>query len=113
MHPAKASVVTDLNKRLNDSPFIFVADYTGLNVMQFSELRTRLDKAGARCQVVKNSYLRLAAKGAGLPDLGELRGQFTVPETLPPDCAHPTSPAPRSPNACSRRCPGQLCTDRP
>jgi large subunit ribosomal protein L10 len=78
MHPAKASVVTDLNKRLNDSPFIFVADYTGLNVMQFSELRTRLDKAGARCQVVKNSYLRLAAKGAGLPDLGELRGQNAI-----------------------------------
>jgi large subunit ribosomal protein L10 len=78
MHPAKASVVTDLNKRLNDSPFIFVADYTGLNVIQFSELRTRLDKAGARCQVVKNSYLRLAAKGAGLPDLGELRGQNAI-----------------------------------
>ena len=78
MHPAKASVVTDLNKRLNDSPFIFVADYTGLNVMQFSELRTRLDKAGARCSVVKNSYLRLAAKGAGLPDLGELRGQNAI-----------------------------------
>ena len=78
MHPAKASVVTDLNKRLNDSPFIFVADYTGLNVMQFSELRSRLDKAGARCSVVKNSYLRLAAKGAGLPDLGELRGQNAI-----------------------------------
>ena len=78
MHPAKASVVTDLNKRLNDSPFIFVADYTGLNVTQFSELRTRLDKAGARCSVVKNSYLRLAAKGAGLPDLGELRGQNAI-----------------------------------
>jgi len=78
MHPAKASVVTDLNKRLNDSPFIFVADYTGLNVIQFSELRTRLDKAGARCSVVKNSYLRLAAKGAGLPDLGELRGQNAI-----------------------------------
>ena len=78
MHPAKASVVTDLNKRLNDSPFIFVADYTGLNVTQFSELRTRLDKAGARCSVVKNSYLRLAVKEAGLPDLGELRGQTAI-----------------------------------
>ncbi|GDX11022.1 50S ribosomal protein L10 [Verrucomicrobiota bacterium] len=78
MHPAKAFIVNDLNKRLNDSPFIFVADYTGLNVIQFSELRNRLDKAGARCSVVKNSYLRLAAKGAGLPDLGELRGQNAI-----------------------------------
>ena len=78
MHPAKASVVTDLNKRLNDSPFIFIADYTGLNVSQFSELRSRLDKAGARCSVVKNSYLRLAVKGAGLPDIGELKGQTAI-----------------------------------
>lgn len=78
MHPAKAFIVNDLNKRLNDSPFIFVADYTGLNVIQFSELRNRLDKAGARCSVVKNSYLRLAAKGTGLPDLGELRGQNAI-----------------------------------
>jgi large subunit ribosomal protein L10 len=78
MHPAKASIVTDLNKRLNDSPFVFVADYTGLNVTQFAELRTRLDKAGARCTVVKNSYLRLAVKEAGLPDLGELRGQTAI-----------------------------------
>ena len=49
MHPAKASIVTDLNKRLNDSPFLFVADYTGLKVSQFAELRTRLWNAGARC----------------------------------------------------------------
>lgn len=78
MHPAKASIVTDLNKRLNDSPFLFVTDYTGLDVTQFSELRTRLDKAGARCTVVKNSYLRLAVKEAGLPDLGELKGQTAI-----------------------------------
>src|SRR5436190_4794011 len=78
MHPAKASIVTELNKRLNDSPFVFVTDYTGLNVTQFSELRTRLHKAGARCIVVKNSFLRLAAKEAGLPDLGELVGQTAV-----------------------------------
>jgi large subunit ribosomal protein L10 len=78
MHPAKASIVTDLNKRLNESPFLFVTDYTGLDVTQFSELRTRLDKAGARCTVVKNSYLRLAVKEAGLPDLGELKGQTAI-----------------------------------
>jgi large subunit ribosomal protein L10 len=78
MHSAKASIVTDLNKRLNDSPFIFVTDYTGLDVAQFAELRTRLDKAGARCTVVKNSFLRLAVKAAGLPDIGELRGQTAI-----------------------------------
>jgi len=78
MHPAKANIVGDINKKLNASPFLFIADYTGLDVVQFSELRNRLDKAGARCHVVKNSFLRLAAKDAGLPDLGELRGQNVV-----------------------------------
>ncbi len=78
MHPAKATIVTDLNQKLNASPFLFIADYTGLNVIQFSDLRTRLHKAGARVLVVKNSFLRLAAKEAGLPDLGELRGQTAV-----------------------------------
>ena len=78
MHPAKATVVSDLNKRLNDSPFLFVTDYAGIDVIQFGELRNRLHKAGARCIVVKNSFLRLAVKEAGLPDLGELRGQTAV-----------------------------------
>src|SRR4030095_12756806 len=78
MHPAKATVVSDLNKKLNDSPFLFVTDYSGVDVVQFGELRNRLHKAGARCLVVKNSFLRLAAKEAGLPDLGELRGQTAV-----------------------------------
>jgi large subunit ribosomal protein L10 len=78
MHPAKATVVSDLNKKLNDSPFLFVTDYSGVDVIQFGELRNRLFKAGARCIVVKNSFLRLAVKEAGLPDLGELRGQTAV-----------------------------------
>ena len=34
MHPAKATVVSDLNKKLNDSPFLFVTDYSGVDVVQ-------------------------------------------------------------------------------
>lgn len=78
MHPAKATLVADLNSKLNASPFLFVADYAGLNVQEFSEFRNRLNGAGAACVVVKNSFLRLAAKDAGLPDLGELTGQTAV-----------------------------------
>src|SRR5438477_4273100 len=78
MHPAKASIVEDLQTKLNASPFLFVADYTGLKVAQFAELRTRLSVAGARCHVVKNTFLRRAAKEAGLPDLGDLKGQTAI-----------------------------------
>jgi large subunit ribosomal protein L10 len=78
MHPDKATIVTDINAKLNASPFLFVADYAGLKVAQFGELRNRLWNVGARCHVVKNSFLRLAVKEAGLPELGELHGQTAI-----------------------------------
>src|SRR5436190_18769476 len=78
MHPAKESIVVDLQAKLNASPFLFIADYTGLKVDQFAELRNRLAGAGARCHVVKNTFLRRAAKDAGLPDVGELKGQTAI-----------------------------------
>ena len=78
MHPAKAFIVQDLQTKLNASPFLFVADYTGLKVAQFAELRNRLAGAGARCHVVKNTFLRRAAKEAGLPELADLKGQTAI-----------------------------------
>ena len=78
MRPEKATIVEDLLTKLNASPFLFVTDYTGLRVDQFSELRIRLAGAGARCHVVKNTFLRRAAKDAGLPELGELKGQTAI-----------------------------------
>lgn len=78
MHPDKETIVSNLNQKLNASPFLFVTDYTGLKVDQFAELRTRLFNVGAKCQVVKNSFLRLAVKEAGLPELGELAGQTAI-----------------------------------
>ena len=77
-HPAKATIVDDIQKKLNASPFLFVADYTGLKVAQFAELRNRLHNSGARCHVVKNTFLRRAAKEAGLPELEELKGQTAI-----------------------------------
>ena len=79
MHPDKAVIVSNLNQKLNASPFLFITDYTGLKVDQFAELRTRLFSVGAKCQVVKNSFLRLAIKEAGLPELGDdLAGQTAI-----------------------------------
>ncbi len=78
MHPDKATIVDDLQVKLNASPFLFVADYTGLKVGQFAELRNRLWNAGARCHVVKNTFLKRAAASAGLPELGELKGQSAI-----------------------------------
>ncbi|MDB6152151.1 MAG: beta-defensin antibiotic precursor antimicrobial defensin beta signal defensin bd-32 defb-32 [Chthoniobacteraceae bacterium] len=78
MHPEKANIVQDLQQKLNASPFLFVADYTGLTVDKFGELRNRLSGVGARCHVVKNTFLKRAAKDAGYPELGELHGQTAI-----------------------------------
>src|SRR5215475_2165405 len=79
MRPEKSFVVEDLQERFKKSPFVLVADYTGLNVTEFGDLRNRLVEAGARCQVVKNSFLRKAVATVGLPDITEsLTGQTAV-----------------------------------
>ena len=49
MRPEKANIVKDLKDQLDASPFLLVADYTGLKVDQFAVLRTRLDAVGAEC----------------------------------------------------------------
>src|SRR3954468_6487063 len=78
MRPEKASIVEDIASRLNASPFMFVADYTGLKVAQFAELRTRLYGVGAKCYVVKNTFLRRAVADAGLPEITGLSGQTAI-----------------------------------
>src|ERR1700693_2075584 len=79
MRPEKTTIVEDLSTRLNASPFLIVTEYTGMNVLQFSELRSRLAGAGAQCKVVKNTFLRKAAVAVGYPDLAtELKGQTAI-----------------------------------
>ncbi len=80
MKAQKQFIIDDLLKRINESPFMLVAEYTGLTVGDFSELRNRLRETGSECHVVKNSYVKRAAREAQLPeDLGEaLTGQTAV-----------------------------------
>ncbi len=79
MRPEKANIVKDLKDQLNASPFLLVADYTGLKVDEFAELRTRLVAVGAECHVVKNTMLKIAATELGLPDFSaSLSGQTAV-----------------------------------
>src|SRR6202007_327610 len=79
MRPEKTAIVEDLSAKLNKSPFLIVTEYTGMNVLQFSELRSRLAGAGAQCRVVKNTFLRRAAAEVGYPDLAQnLSGQTAI-----------------------------------
>lgn len=78
MRTEKQFISKEYLGRLNASPFFVVVDYTGLKVGPMTELRKRLNKAGAEIHVVKNSIFKLAAKEAGVPELGTLAGQLAV-----------------------------------
>ena len=79
MRPEKQILTKEYLARLNASPFFIVVNYKGLKVGQLTELRKRLNKAGAEIHVVKNSVFRIAAKEAGVGDLnGSLGGQLAV-----------------------------------
>jgi large subunit ribosomal protein L10 len=79
MRAEKQYISQEYLTRLNTSPFFMVVDYRGLTVGHFSELRKRLGKTGSQIHVIKNSIFRLAAKEAGLADLGQtLAGQLAV-----------------------------------
>jgi large subunit ribosomal protein L10 len=79
MRQEKQFISKEYLSRLNSSPFFIVVDYQGLRVAHFTELRKRLAKVGAEVHVVKNSLFRVAAKEAGLAELGgALTGQLAV-----------------------------------
>ncbi|HWY77142.1 MAG TPA: 50S ribosomal protein L10 [Verrucomicrobiae bacterium] len=79
MRAEKQNLSKEYLARLNASPFFIVVNYKGLKVGPITDLRKRLNKAGAEIHVVKNSTFKMAAKEAGVPDLnGALTGQLAV-----------------------------------
>jgi large subunit ribosomal protein L10 len=79
MRAEKQSISAEYVARLNKSPFFIVVDYQGLRVGPITELRRRLNRAGAEMHVVKNTIFRVAAREAGVADLtGTLTGMLAV-----------------------------------
>src|SRR5438045_1634086 len=78
MRSEKKNISAEYLTRLNASPYFIVVNYQGLKVGPLTELRKRLNKAGAEMHVVKNSIFRLAAKEAGVAELGAADGQLAV-----------------------------------
>jgi large subunit ribosomal protein L10 len=79
MRAEKQNLTQEYVKRLNASPYFIVVNYAGIKVGPLTDLRKRLNKAGAEIHVVKNSMFRLAAKESGVAELnGSLDGQVAV-----------------------------------
>lgn len=80
MKEVKQVIIDEILNRINESPFLLVADYSGMTVPQFEELRKQLKGIGAKFQVTKNSLVKRAADSAEYPEgLAEfLSGQTAV-----------------------------------
>src|SRR6202789_3997385 len=79
MRPEKNFIIDEIKSRVDQTPYVLLTDYTGMQVPQFNELRNRLSVAKAELRVIKNTLLRRALKDSNLPDLESyLHGQSAV-----------------------------------
>ena len=60
MRPEKESIVREITAALDSSEFAFLANYSGMSVKMFAELRGALADAGAEAHVLKNSFVGIA-----------------------------------------------------
>lgn len=67
----KKQITEEIAASLGEATTIYLTDFTGLNVGQMGELRTRLKDSGADFRVVKNTLTIRALEGLDMPDLAE------------------------------------------
>src|ERR671915_1033978 len=68
----KTAVVDEVAAQIQESEAVFAVDYRGISVPQAADLRVKLNEAGARFRVVKNTLTQLSADKAGAGSLKEL-----------------------------------------
>ena len=68
----KAAVVDEVAAQIERAEAVLAVDYRGISVPQVAELRQKLNDAGARFRVVKNTLTIRAAEQAGAEDLKAL-----------------------------------------
>nr|WP_319494687.1 50S ribosomal protein L10 [uncultured Desulfobacter sp.] len=86
----KKELVEKLARDLGEAEISILVDYKGLTVSQVTELRAQLREAGAQMAVVKNTLMRLAAKGTGSEVLVDL---FKGPNAIIMSKDDPVAPA--------------------
>jgi large subunit ribosomal protein L10 len=68
----KAAAIEEVATQIQESEAVFAVDYRGISVPQAAELRAKLNEAGARFRIVKNTLTQLSADKAGAESLKEL-----------------------------------------
>ena len=81
----KTAVIKEVAAQIEGSEALFAVDYRGISVPQAAELRARLNEAGARFRVVKNTLTMRSAEEAGVEDLKALLEGPTAFTFVSPD----------------------------
>jgi large subunit ribosomal protein L10 len=68
----KIAAVEDLSARFRDAPNVILTAFSGLTVLEATELRRRIREAGGAYRVIKNRLAKRAAAGTPAEKLGEL-----------------------------------------
>jgi large subunit ribosomal protein L10 len=74
----KVSIVDSLSSRLENAPFIALADYRGISVAEVTDLRAKFKEAGVHYEVIKNKLAKLAVEGTDLEPLQEMLQGMTT-----------------------------------
>lgn len=86
----KVATVENLTELLKQSKGVYLADFTGIDVPTFTELRKKLREEEVSFLVVKNRLAKLAVKEAGVEGLDDL---FIGPTGLVCTVDDPVAPA--------------------
>ena len=65
----KQAVIDELHTKLSSASSFYLTDFTGMNVKQMTEFRSRLRKEGVEYVVVKNTLAQRALGELQLPDI--------------------------------------------
>ncbi len=78
----KEVVVSDLHGGLGDSGSVILADFTGINVEDMTELRIQMREAGVKFTIVKNTLLKRAFEEIGIDASEEIFGLLNGPTAI-------------------------------
>jgi len=86
----KTAAIEQLQETIEKAASIYLADFTGLNVEQITDLRRKCRAEGVSFQVVKNT---LAIKASRAVELEQLTEHFRGPTAMAVSLDDPTAPA--------------------
>ena len=78
----KETVVSHLNDGIEEAGAVVLADFTGINVEQMTELRKQMREAGVTFTVVKNTLLKRAFEEIGVDSEEGIYSLFNGPTAI-------------------------------